>query len=184
MTVSPDASWLACGTETSEIIMIPITDDTIGYQLRDSCGSITALLFSSGGDRLYSSAIEGGVNEWDLTTRKGKRIVEEPAGIKAMDFSQDNTMMAALTNEGRVLYWQTDSPGRQNSLETGDRIITAHKFIPGGHRLATGDNFGAIDLWNTSARLNEGNIEGHLSAIKYIAFDSTDGQMLTADDAR
>ena len=183
MTISPDASWLACGTETSEIIMLPITDDTIGYQLQDSCGSITAILFSSGGDRLYSSAIKGGVNEWDLTTRKGIRIVEEPAGIKAMDFSQDNTMMAALTNEGRVLYWKTDSPGKQNSLETGDRIITTHKFIPGGHRLATGDNFGTIDLWNTSARTNEGNIEGHLSAIKFMAFDSTDGQMLTADDA-
>ena len=67
MTMSPDASWLACGTETSEIIMIPITDDTIGYQMQDSCGSITALLFSPGGERLYSSAIKGGVNEWDLT---------------------------------------------------------------------------------------------------------------------
>ncbi|MFN2313383.1 MAG: hypothetical protein ABR531_02930, partial [Bacteroidales bacterium] len=45
MAVSPDAEWLACGTETSEIIMIPIFDDSIGYQLSDTGGAITAALF-------------------------------------------------------------------------------------------------------------------------------------------
>lgn len=183
MTVSPDAAWLACGTETSEIVMIPIADDTIGYQLQDSSGSITSLLFSSAGNRLYSSAIKGGVTEWDLTTRRGRSIVEEPVGIKAMDISHDNSIMAALTNEGRVLYWQTESPGEHNSLETGDRFITAHRFIPGGDLLATGDSSGKIDIWNTSTGTVEGNTGGDLSAIKCMAFDKADDQMLTADEA-
>jgi hypothetical protein len=35
MAVSPDVSWLACGTESSEIVMIPIDEDSIGYLLHD-----------------------------------------------------------------------------------------------------------------------------------------------------
>ena len=52
MTLSPDASWLACGTEKSGIIMIPVDDDTIGYQMQDSCCEITSLIFA--GDRITS----------------------------------------------------------------------------------------------------------------------------------
>jgi len=182
MTVSPDASWLACGTESSEIVMIPLGEDTIGYNLQDSSGTITALRFSAGGDRLYSSAIKGGVSDWDLKSRKGKMMIEEVDGIKAMEISQDNTVLAALTNKGRVLCWKTQSPDKQASLETGDRVITAHKFIPGGDRLATGDDSGIIDIWNTSTQSVEENIDGHTSSINSIAFDGTDGQMLTADD--
>jgi WD40 repeat protein len=182
MTLSPDASWLACGTETSEIVMIPIGDDTVGYQLQDSSGTITALLFSTGGEHLYSSTTGGGVNDWDLKTRRSKGMVEGVSGIAAMEISQDNTVLAALTKEGRVLCWKTQSPEKQVPLETGDRVITTHKFIPGGVRLATGDDTGIIDIWNTTTKSVVENIDGHLSAIKSIAFDSSDGQMLTADD--
>jgi len=181
MAVSPDAEWLACGTETSEIIMIPIFDDSIGYQLRDTSGAITAVLFSATGDHLYSSTTGGGVNEWDLSTRTGIKIVDEAAGITALEISGESNMLAALTNDGRVLFWHTQSPEKRTFLETNGRAITAHRFIPGGDRLATGDNSGMIDIWNTSAGTLERNIEGHISPVRSISFDSTDEQMLTAD---
>lgn len=183
MTVSPDAAWLACGTETSEIIMIPIFDDSIGYQLSDKSGAITAVLFSAGGDRLYSSAAGGGVNEWDLSTRTCKKIIDDAAGITALEISRNNTMLAALTREGRVFFWPTQSPEKKSFLETNGRVITTHRFIPGGDRLATGDNSGVITIWNTTAGTLESSIEGHTAPVRSIAFDSTDDQMLTADGA-
>jgi len=99
-----------------------------------------------------------------------------------MDISHDNSIMAALTNEGKVLCWLTESPERKISIQTGDRVITAHRFIPGGNRLATGDQSGTLDIWDTSTGTVTGNAVGNQSAINCIAFDSTDGQMLTADD--
>lgn len=183
MAVSPDAEWLACGTETSEIIVIPIFDDSIGYQLSDTGGAITAVLFSATGDRIYSSAAGGGVNEWDLSTRTGRKIVDEAAGIiTALEISGKNNMIAALTDDGSVLCWQTQSPEKRIFLETNGRAITTHRFIPGGDRLATGDNSGMINIWNTPSGNLVSNIEGHTSPVISIAFDSTDEQMLTADD--
>ncbi len=183
MSVSPDAEWLACGTETSEIIMIPIFDDSVGYQLSDTCGAISAVLFSATGDHLYSSAAGGGVDEWNLSTRTRIKIVDEAAGITALEISGKNNMVAALTNDGRVLCWQTKSPEKRTFLETNGRAITTHRFIPGGDRLATGDNSGMIDIWNTSAGTLEGKVEGHISPVTSIAFDSTDEQMLTSDES-
>ncbi|MFZ2285592.1 MAG: hypothetical protein WAV93_01275 [Bacteroidales bacterium] len=183
MTVSPDAEWLACGTETSEIIMIPINDDSIGYQLSDTCGSITSVLFSADGARLCTSASGGVVNEWDLSTRTLKRSFSETAGISALEFSGDNTMGAALTNDGRVLCWKVPSPERKAFLATNGRVITALRFLPGEDRLATGDNSGMIEIWNTAGGTVERNIEGHMAAVRSIVFDSTDKQMITADNS-
>lgn len=181
MTVSPDNSWLACGLEDSGILMIPFDDDSIGYQLQDSSGGITALLFSDNG-HLFSSTTGGGVSEWDLTTRKGRKIISEPSGITALEISDNNGMIAALTGDGRLLCWQNGTPLKYIPIRTGEKVITSHKFIPGGVRLATGDNTGIIDIWNTSTGLADGNAAGHITAVRCIAFDRSDGQMLTADD--
>ena len=180
MTLSPDSSWLACGTKSSEILMIPIDDDSIGYQLQDSSGTITALLFPED-DRLYSASSAGGVNEWDLKTRTGRHIFNDVSGIASIELSGDRSVLAALTADGRVLCFQPGAARQPAPLLTGDKVITAQCFIPGGVRLATGDNTGMIDIWNISTGKQEANAEGHGSAVMSIAFDKTDGQMLTAD---
>lgn len=181
MALSPDNSWLACGTEDSAILMIPVDDDSIGYQLLDSSGSVTALIYNDN-NRLYSSTSGGGVNEWNLINRVSRRLVSDPSGISSIEKSLDGNMIAALTGDGRLLCWQTDSPGHFMTINTGGKVITAHKFIPGGNRLATGDDTGIIDIWNTTTGQAEGNAAGHSTSVRSFAFNMNDGQMLTADE--
>jgi len=181
MSVSPDASWLACGTSTSEVIMIPLTGDTVGYRLQEAGGSIAALIFNTTGNLLYTSTIEGSVTAWDLKSRKGNSIAEDPAGIIALEISDDNNLLAALTKDGRVMLWNPEVPGRQYTLNTGDRVITSLKFITGREKLATGDETGIIDIWDTGTKTIEAFVEGYTSAIEAIAFNKTDNQMITAD---
>ncbi|MDX9773554.1 MAG: hypothetical protein RBT02_09080 [Bacteroidales bacterium] len=183
MTLSPDAAWLACGTEKSGIIMIPIDDDTIGYQLQETSCGVTSLIFTAGGERLIYSSTEGEVIEWDMTTRRSRKIIDFESGISALEASDNRNLMAALTNDGRVLFWHTVSPGRESVLETGDRVITSHKFIPGTEHLVTGDKDGMIDIWDTSSNRIISTVEGHHSPVMTMAFNKTDSQMLTADDA-
>ena len=182
MSISPDKSWLACGTDDSAILMIPFDDDSIGYQMQDSSGGITALLFSDSG-HLVSSSSGGGVRMWDLNTRKSLKVINEPSGITALDISDSNAMIAAITGDGRLLCWHNGMPLKYVPIRTGDKVITSHKFIPGGDKLATGDDTGMIDIWNTSTGLADGNAAGHTTAVRSIAFDRSDGQMLTADAA-
>jgi WD40 repeat protein len=182
MTVSPDASWLACGTENSEIVMIPLSDDSIGYTMKGSGGRVTSLIFSAGSDRLWSSLSDGTVSEWDLASRLERVAVRTPEGIAALEMSADRSMMAALTQEGKVMLWNRDTPGEQFVLENGNAKITAHKFLR-GNMLATGDAEGAMQIWNTSGRMVETTAEGHTGAIRCIAFNHIDEQMATADDS-
>ena len=181
MSVSPDASWLACGTSTSEIIMIPLTSDSVGYPLQEAGGSIAALIFNTTGDLLYTSTIEGTVTAWDLKSRKSNSIVSDPAGIIALEISDDDNLLAALTKDGRVMLWNLEAPGRHYTLDAGERVITSLKFIPGREKLATGDETGIIDIWDIGTKTIEAFMEGHTSAIEAIAFNKTDNQMITAD---
>lgn len=180
MSVSPDASWLACGTENSEILMIPVDKDSVGYLMQDSTGKITSIIFPDS-DRLYASTSTGSVSEWDLKGRSATRIFSDAAGITALELSEGNSILAALTADGRVLLKQPGSVGRPALLNSGNRVLTSHRFIPGGEKLATGDNAGIIYIWNTLTGKVEGSAEGHGSAVISIAFDPADGQMLTAD---
>jgi energy-coupling factor transporter ATP-binding protein EcfA2 len=181
MSVSPDASWLACGTSTSEVIMIPLADDSVGYQMQNAGGSLTALIFNKTGNLLFTSTIEGAVTEWDLKSRKGNSIVGDPKGVIALEISEDNNLLAALTKDGRVMLWNPEAPGRQFTLDAGEKVITSLKFIPGREKLATGDETGIIDIWDTGTKTIGANVEGHTSAIHAIAFNKTDNQMITAD---
>ncbi len=59
-----------------------------------------------------------------------KKRAEVAGGIKALKMSGDNTIMAALTNEGKVLLWRARAPEERTFLKTDDRVITALGFIP------------------------------------------------------
>jgi len=183
MTISPDASWLACGTETSEIVMIPLSDDSIGYTMNGSGGRVTSLGFSAGSDRLWSSLSNGTVSEWDLASRRESVVGRYPSGIAALEMSADHSMMAALTQEGKVLLWETAAPDEQFVLESNGSRLTAHKFLPWDNMLATGDGEGTIQIWNTRGRNVEESAESHLSAIRCIACNHRDEQIATADES-
>jgi WD40 repeat protein len=163
--------------------MIPLSDDSIGYQFQNAGGHITALAFNNTGDHLYASTVEGAVTGWDLISRQGSSIVNDPAGIIALEISNDNHLLAVLTKDGRLLLRNPETAEKQYTLDAGDRVITSMKFVPGKELLATGDKTGIIDIWNTAINTVKANVEGHTSEVDAIAFDSHDDQMLTADKA-
>jgi len=116
-----------------------------------------------------------------LPTDINPELILDPAGIITLDISEDNTLLAELTKDGRVMLWNPEAPGRQYTLNAGERVITSLKFIPGRERLATGDETGIIDIWDTGTNTIVANAEGHTSAVDAMAFNKTDNQMITSD---
>lgn len=182
MTVSPDATWLACGTATSEIIMIPLSSNSIGYQMTGTKGSITALIFTKSGNTLWSATLEGKVAEWDLTTRTCKDISSSLAGVTAIDISPDNSLLAGLTTDGKVVVCQIDSGNKFVILDLGDKHITSLRFVPWDERLVTGDEDGTIEVWNATEKRIADNFQGHDSPITHIAFNTFEKQMVTTGE--
>ncbi|MCI0523279.1 MAG: hypothetical protein L0Y37_06460, partial [Bacteroidales bacterium] len=182
MTVSPDAAWLACGTATSEIIMIPLTGDVLSYQLEAGGGKVTALVFSGTGDRIYSSTSGGVVAVWDLKTHASSVMDNDNEVVASLELSQNNRILAGLTADGHLLLWHTDAPGKPFMLDAGDRIITSVRFIPGEERMVTGDKSGIIDIWSADGQSSNITMEGHSARISAIAFGRIEKQMITADE--
>jgi energy-coupling factor transporter ATP-binding protein EcfA2 len=184
MTVSPDASWLACGTADSEIIMIPLSGGNLSYQMAGSGGNISALVFSNNGERLYSATVRGQVAGWDLASHTATDITRTQSGVMAMDISGDNLLLAGLTGDGKVLVWQIDSGKQVVILDLGEKVITSLRFVPWDHRLVTGDEAGSIAIWNTSEKRIADSFPGHDSGIRHIAFNRNKRQMATAGEEK
>lgn len=182
MAVNPDAKWLACGTESSEIMMIPIDTDRMGYQLQGDGGVVTSLLFTDS-NHLLAADTGGGVNEWNLITRKAERILNENSSITSIDLSEGGEALAALTDDGRVIWWKRGAADRQLIAGTEGRGITAYKFLPGEVRIITGDRDGMMTVWDPATGMAEQNIPGHLCSVIDIAFNRIESQMVTSDMA-
>lgn len=182
MTLSPDAAWLACGTENSEIIMIPLNSDMVSYQLSMDAGRITGLIFAESGDHLYSSSGNGTMALWNLRTRKAEALVSVDKGVKAYDVSGDKNLLAAITDDGKVMLWHAGDTSRPYILDAGERKITSVKFIQQGGGMVTGDDKGVIDIWNGETHHSEMSIEGHSSPITAIAINSENNMMVTGTE--
>jgi hypothetical protein len=90
LAVSPDASWLACGSGNSTIKMIPLKGNNAGYDLSGHKGKIKSLIFSFDGKYLYSASLDGKVLKWDLAARTSTNISDGSMSITSIDISSNN----------------------------------------------------------------------------------------------
>ena len=69
LAVSPDAGWLACGSENSSIRMIPLKGTDKSFEMNGHKGKIKSLVFSFDSKQSYSAALDGKVLKWEIAAR-------------------------------------------------------------------------------------------------------------------
>ncbi len=69
LAVSPDAGWLACGSENSSIKMIPLKGTDKSFEMNGHKAGIKSLVFSYDNRHLYSAALDGKVLKWEISAR-------------------------------------------------------------------------------------------------------------------
>jgi WD40 repeat protein len=181
MAVSPDGTWLACGTAGADIIMLPLTENAKSYELNGTENeSINSLAYSSDGAILYASTRNGNISEWNFQTHVEKSYRISGIRIAGIDVSSDNKMLAALTTDGRAVLMPLDLINEPRVINTGDERITALSFIPWNKRIMLGNEEGFIEMWD----LNEGRaidiIEAHNGSIGLFAFNPENKQIASA----
>jgi WD40 repeat protein len=180
LAVSPDDSWLACGSENSVIRMIPLKPNKAGYELKGHKDKVKSLIFSYDGKYLYSAALDGNVLKWDLAARTSTNLADGTMQITSIDISSDGNHLAGISSDGGVLVWNPENKTDKFSIETTGKNIKAIRFDPENNLLAIGDVNGTVELWDIRMRKKISEVKAHDSQINDIRFNTRLKQMATA----
>jgi len=180
LAVSPDASWLACGSNNSSIRMIPLKGSSVQYTLSEHAGVVKSLIFSFDGKYLYSAALDGKVMKWDLATRTSTDIAAGGNKIVSIDISSNGKYLAGISEKGNVILWDPESVSDNFRLPTDLKEITTLQFRPNANTLAIGDQNGNVELWDIEKRVRISNVKAHNAQITDIQFNPVLDQMATA----
>jgi hypothetical protein len=183
LAVSPDESWLACGSSNSAIRMIPLNGNTIGYEMNGHRGGIKSLIFSYDGKFLYSAALDGKVLKWDIAARTSVNVSTGLMEITSLDISSKGNFLAGLSNDGNVMVWNPDKNTENFKIEMGGKNIKVVRFNPENNLLALGDASGNIEIWDIERQKKISQVKAHDSQINDIRFNSKN-QMATAGNDR
>jgi WD40 repeat protein len=182
LAVSPDASWLACGSANSTIRMIPLKGNNIGFDLNGHKGKVKSLIFSFDGKYLYSASLDGKVLKWDIATRTSSDVTNGSMLITSIDISSNGNYLAGISTNGNVIVWNPESKSNNFRLETEGKNIKVIRFSPDNNILAIGDVDGNVELWDINLRKKISEVKAHNAQINDIQFNPTLKQMATASN--
>ncbi len=184
LAVSPDASWLAMGSESSAIKMVPLNPENTGYEMAGSKGKIKSLLFSYDGKYLYSASSDGFVLKWDLTNRTNTDVSPGTMQITSIDITSGGDYIAGITSDGAVAVWNPQNRSDNFRIETAGKNIKVVKFNPENKLLAVGDVDGNVELWDIDKRRRISEVKAYSAQINDIKFNTTLKQMAVAGNDR
>lgn len=181
LAVSPDGTWLACGTEKTKIIMMPLADGLKSYELDgQEEGVFNSLVYSHDGKTLYGSTTDGQIAEWHFRDHMEKSYRIADLKIKSIDISPDDRMLAVLSTDGRAVVVPVDFSSRPGAIGTGDYHITAMNFVPWNDRILLGHENGQIEIWDFKASRASDIVEAHRGAVLLFAFSPEIKQIASA----
>jgi WD40 repeat protein len=184
LAVSPDASWLACGSSNSSIRMIPLKGNNIAYDMQGHKGGIKSLIFSYDGKYLYSAALDGKVLKWDIAARTSINVSNGSMEITSIDVSSRGNYLAGISTDGNVVVWNPEQNSDNFRIETTGKNIKVVRFNPQNNLLALGDIDGNVELWDISLRKKLSEVKAHNGQISDIQFNTTLNQMATSGNDR
>jgi WD40 repeat protein len=180
LAVSPDASWLACGSTNATIRMIPLKGNNIAYEMTGHKKGIKSLIFSYDGKYLYSAALDGKVLKWDIAARTSTNVTTGSMEITSIDISSGGNYLAGISTDGNVVVWNPEHNSDNFRIETSGKNIKVIKFYPGNNLLALGDMNGDIELWDINLHKKISEVKAHMGQVNDIQFNTNLKQMATA----
>jgi WD40 repeat protein len=182
LAVSPDASWLACGSENASIRMIPLNGTGNTFEMKGHKGKINSLVFSVDSRQLYSAGLDGKVLKWEIAARTSTDVTTGATQITSIDISFNGNYLAGIRSDGTAVVWDPGKVSESFSIGTAGRNIKVVKFNPDKNILALGDASGNVELWDITLKKKISEVKAHNGQINDISFNAKLDQMATAGD--
>lgn len=109
---------------------------------------VSALVFSSDCQRLYSSSADGTIKSWDVTTGKLRFTLDgHSAAITALALTTDDGQLASASNDKTVQIWNVNTGTLARTLSGHERYVKGVSFSYDGTRLASSSVDGIVKIW-------------------------------------
>lgn len=110
--------------------------------------AVTAVVFQSAGDRLWTAAQDGQIKQWDLATYQSLQTLRQPGWqITAIALTPDDKTLLTADVEGRIAVWDLASGQRQFDLRRHAGRVNDLGLSPDGTRLVSVGEAGTLRLW-------------------------------------
>jgi WD40 repeat protein len=196
MAISGDDRLLASGGKDGVVKVWELPSGALLGEIKDHPGPVTALAFVPDNKERklavgsFADNGAGSVKLWDVTLALGKLAVQEgPAfqghtkGVLCMAFTKDKTL-ATGGADGTAILWDIATGKKKYTLNV-EKAVQSLAFSPSGARLATGDQAGAVRVWNVAQgelipRGGVKQVSAHEGAVQALALLSDDFDFLSA----
>jgi WD40 repeat protein len=194
LAFSPDGNTLASWSEPNEgesrVHLWDVASGTQKKPLQVAMGSTEWIGFSPDGKTLVVARnLPGGVDFWDLATRRRKAVTEEaanpPAGegwIGEVCHGADGQWMVFCKDEAVVRLWELDKHREKSVFEVSHRANLPTASMRGDGKLAAiGEGDGILTLWNPTTGKKVAIVQASGRHVPY-AYFSPDGRTMATHE--
>jgi WD40 repeat protein/tetratricopeptide (TPR) repeat protein len=132
-----------------------------------------AVAFAPDGLMLAAARSDGGVDLWDLHTRRCVTLRDICRSTRAVAFSPDGNLLASAGADEKANYltlWDLATRQPRDPLITRHNIIMSLDFSHDSKLLASAHYGGVVKVWDSATSAEVAHLVGHLDPVLAVAF--------------